>query len=85
MSTMLALIWGILSFLGFLLGLLPCLGWVNWVNIPFAVVGVVIGIVAMSQAGAQHRPVGPAIVGLVLSVTAVVIGLIRLMIGGGLV
>jgi hypothetical protein len=45
----------------------------------------VISIVAMSQAGAQRRPVGPAIVGLVLSTTAVVIGLIRLLMGGGVV
>jgi hypothetical protein len=84
MSTMLALVWGILAFLGFLLGLVPCLGWLNWFNIPFAIVGVVIGIVALSQAGAQHRPVGPAILGLVLSVTAVVIGVARLALGGGL-
>lgn len=85
MSTMLALVWGILAFLAFLVGLIPCLGWVNWINIPFAIAGVVIAIVAMSQAGAQARPVGPAIGGLVLSVTAVVIGLIRLLIGGGLI
>ncbi len=85
MSTMLALIWGILAFLGFLLAMIPCLGWINWVNIPFAIVGVVIGIVAISQAGAQRRPAGPAIAGLVLSMTAVVIGLIRLVLGGGLV
>lgn len=85
MSTMLALVWGILAFLGFLLGLIPCLGWINWVNIPFAIVGVVIGIVALSQAGARNRPVGPAIGGLILSVTAVVIGMIRLVLGGGLV
>jgi hypothetical protein len=84
MSTMLALVWGILAFLGFLLGLVPCLGWLNWFNIPFAIVGVVIGIVALSQAGAQRRPVGPAILGLVLSVTAVVIGVARLALGGGL-
>ncbi len=85
MSTMLALVWGILAFLGFLLGLIPCLGWVNWVNIPFATVGVIIGIVALSQAGAERRPLGPAILGLVLSVTAVVFGVIRLLLGGGLV
>jgi hypothetical protein len=85
MSTMLALVWGIIAFLGFLLGMIPCLGWFNWINIPFATVGVVIGIVALSQAGAQNRPVGPAVVGLSLSVAAVVIGVIRLVLGGGLV
>ena len=85
MSGALALIWGILAFLGFILGLIPCLGWVNWLNIPFAIAGVVIAIVAMSQASAERRPVAPALIGLVLSVTAVVIGLIRLFLGGGVV
>lgn len=82
---MLPLVWGILAFLGFVLGLIPCLGWVNWLNIPFAIVGVVIAIVSISQAGAERRPAGAAIGGLVLSVTAVVIGVIRLFLGGGLV
>jgi hypothetical protein len=85
MSTVLALVWGILAFVGFIVGLIPCLGWVNWLNIPFAIAGVVIAIVAMSQASAERRPVGPAIGGLVLSITAVVIGLIRLLLGGGVV
>jgi len=81
---MVALVWGIVAFLGFLLGLIPCLGWVNWLNIPLAIAGVVIAIIAMSQAGAERRPTGPAILGLVLSVTAVIFGLIRLFLGGGL-
>jgi hypothetical protein len=85
MSTMLALVWGILAFTGFVVGLIPCLGWVNWINIPFGIAGVVIAIVAMSQASAERRPPGPAIGGLVLSLTAVVIGMIRLVLGGGLV
>lgn len=81
--TILALVWGILAFLAFVLGLIPCLGWLNWLNIPFAIAGVVIAIVAMSQASAERRPVGAAIGGLLLSLTAVVIGMFRLLMGGG--
>lgn len=76
----LALVWGIAAFLFFVLALLPCLGWLNWLNIPFAVVGVILSIVAMAKArpGAQ----GAAIGGLVLSLCAVVVGFLRLALGG---
>lgn len=82
---MLALVLGIVSFAGFCLGLLPCVGWLNWVTIPFAMVSVVISIVAMAQAKSSGQPVGLAIGGLVLSVVAVCLGFVRLLLGGGVV
>ena len=76
----LALIWGILAFLLFALALLPCLGWLNWLNIPFAVVGVIVSIVAMARA--RSGALGPAVGGLILSLCAVVVGFVRLALGG---
>ena len=81
---MLALIWGIVSFVGFCIALLPCVGWLNWVTIPFAMIGVVLGLVALARAGRERQPQGPAIAGLVLSGTAVLLGTVRLMLGGGI-
>lgn len=80
MST-LALVWGITVFAGFCLGLIPCLGWLNWLNIPLALAGIVISIVAMAR---SRRPTpAAAIAGLVLSLAAAGLGLVRLVLGGG--
>ena len=81
--SVLALVWGILAFIGFCFGFLPCLGAWNWVNIPFAVIGVVISIVAMSKASQSGEPKNQAIAGLILSLIAVIVGLGRLIMGGG--
>lgn len=77
---LLALIWGILSIIGFGIAFLPCLGSLNWLNIPFAVVGLIIGIVAASNAPVGQR--GSAVAGIVLSSIAIVFGLLRLVAGG---
>lgn len=79
----LALVWGILAFVGFLFAMLPCLGWLNWVNIPMAIIGVGLSIVAMVKAG--EGPKGKAVAGLILSIVAVAIGAVRLLVGGGVV
>ena len=46
----LSLIWGILSIFGMFIGFLPLLGWLNWGNIPFAVAGLIISIIATANA-----------------------------------
>jgi len=79
----LALVWGILALLGMLVAFFPCLGALNWLNIPFSVVGIIIGAVAL--AGAGNAPRGGAVAGLVCSGVAALFGFIRLVIGGGLV
>ena len=80
---MLTLIWGILSLVGMFVGFIPCLGWVNYVNIPFAVVGLVIGIVTLAKAPITGR--GAAVAGTIMSAAAIVLGFIRLMLGGGVI
>jgi hypothetical protein len=79
--TTLSLVWGILAMLGMMVGFLPCLGSLNWLNIPFSIIGLIISIVALSQAPPDKK--GSAVAGTVLCAIAMVIGAIRLVAGGG--
>ncbi len=79
-----SLIFGILAIIGMIVGFFPCLGALNWINIPFAAVGLIISIVAVSQAK-EGEPKGNAIAGLILCGVAVLFGFVRLIIGGGVV
>jgi hypothetical protein len=77
----LSLVWGILAVLGMGVAFVPCLGSLNWINIPFAVVGFVIAIVAKSKPGNQGAATG----GLILNGIAIAFGIVRLVLGGGIV
>ena len=77
---LLALMWGILAMVGFGVAFLPCVGWFNWLNIPFAIVGLIISIVAASNAPVGQR--GTATAGIVLNAIAIVFGMMRLVAGG---
>jgi len=74
---LLSLVWGILAIVGMIVGFIPCLGALNWLNIPFAAIGGV----AVGTAG--NEPKGSAVAGLVLCVVAMLFGIIRLVLGGG--
>jgi len=76
------LIIGIITIVGFFIGLIPFLGWFNWFNIPLAVLGLILSIIAT---GMNERLKGPAITGIILCGIAVFIGAFRLLIGGGLI
>jgi hypothetical protein len=76
-----SLIWGILALVGFMVGFIPCLGALNWLNIPFAVIGLIISIIAFASAGPGRR--GFSVVGIILCLVAILIGANRLMWGGG--
>lgn len=52
---------------------IPLLGWANWVIIPFAVVGLALGAMSSSTSGRN------------LNIVVIVIGVIRLMLGGGII
>ena len=75
-----ALVWGMLSIVGMAVAFLPCLGSLNWLNIPFAVVGLIISIVAAANGRPGRR--GTAVAALLLNLVAVVLGALRLMAGG---
>ena len=58
-----SLVLGILTVLWMFIASIPFLGWLNWANIPFAVIGLVLGIIAL---GRSREGRGPAITGIVL-------------------
>lgn len=78
-----SLIWGILAILGMLLGFIPCLGAYNWINIPFAAIGLIVSIIAAVGSDKESSN-SAAISGIVLCSIAVVFGIIRLSLGGGI-
>ena len=51
---------------------LPFLGWANWVILPVAIVGVALGAMSSSNVGRN------------LNIVVIVIGVLRLMLGGGI-
>ena len=78
-----SLVWGILAILGLGIAFFPCLGALNWLNIPFAIVGLIISIIAAANAPRGQN--GVAIAGIVLNLLAVMFGVVRLFLGGGIV
>ena len=55
-----------------LVAFLPLLGWANWLIIPLAIIGAGIGMISRGTAGRN------------LNLFVIVIGIVRLMLGGGL-
>lgn len=51
---------------------LPLLGWFNWLIIPLAIIGAAVGMVSRGTAGRN------------LNLFVIVVGILRLMLGGGL-
>ncbi len=41
---------GILTGIGLTVSIIPFLGWLNWLNIPVAVIGLILSIVGVSKA-----------------------------------
>ena len=78
-----SLIWGILAVLGMILGFIPCLGAYNWINIPFAAVGLIISIIAAVNSDKDSSN-SSAVSGIVMCSIAIIFGIIRLVIGGGI-
>ena len=78
-----SLIWGILSVIGMLIGFIPCLGAYNWINIPFAAVGLIVSVISAINADPNSSK-SSSIAGIVMCAFAIVFGLIRLGIGGGI-
>ncbi|WPU55814.1 hypothetical protein SQW19_15995 [Stenotrophomonas acidaminiphila] len=80
---LISLVWGIVALLWMVLAFLPLLGWGNWFLIPFAAVGAVIAGIGLLFTREGNR--GRAKAGLLLNVAVIVVGVIRLGLGGGLV
>jgi hypothetical protein len=77
-----SVVWGIIAMLWMVLALVPLLGWGNWFLIPFAAVGAIIAAIGLVISAPGHH--GRAKAGLILNAVAIVVGVIRLHLGGGL-
>ncbi len=72
MFNLVSLIIGFIALGGAMLGFFPMLGWINWAVVPLALMGAAFGILS-------HRDSGRRLNSFVL-----VVGIVRLVIGGGL-
>lgn len=73
MLNLVSLIIGFVALICAAVAFLPLLGWANWLIIPLAVIGA--GIGAMSQGTAGRN----------LNLFVIVVGVLRLMLGGGII
>jgi hypothetical protein len=72
MFNLVSLIIGAVALVFAIIAFLPLLGWANWLIIPLALIGAVIGMISRSTAGRN------------LNLFVIVIGIVRLMLGGGI-
>ena len=72
MLNLVSLIIGAVALLFAIIAFLPLLGWANWLIIPLAVIGAAVGMASRSNAGRN------------LNLFVIVIGVLRLMLGGGI-
>ena len=79
---LISLLWGICAMVLMVFALIPLLGAANWLLIPFAAIGAVIAAIGLVFTRAQHS--GRAKAGLVLNLIVIVVGIVRLQLGGGL-
>lgn len=72
MFNLASLIVGFVALVCALVAFLPLLGWLNWLIIPLAIVGAGIGLLSRGTAGRN------------VNLLVIVIGVVRLMLGGGI-
>lgn len=72
MFNLVSLIIGAVALLCALVAFLPLLGWLNWLIVPLAIIGAGIGMISRGRAGQN------------LNLFVIVIGIVRLMLGGGI-
>lgn len=73
MRNMISIILGLIALVLVVIAFIPLLGWANWIIIPIAVIGLAIGAMSDRTSGRN------------LNIVVIVIGLVRLMLGGGII
>lgn len=73
MLNVLSLLIGAVALLLGILAFFPLLGWAYWLIIPIALVGLGLGVVSRKKSGRN------------LNLVVIVVGAIRLMLGGGII
>jgi len=72
MFNVLSLIIGFVALMLAVIAFIPLLGWANWLIIPLAVIGAGLGMMSRGTAGRN------------LNLFVIVVGVFRLMLGGGI-
>jgi len=72
MFNVLSLIIGFVALMLAVIAFIPLLGWANWLIIPLAVIGAGLGLMSKGTAGRN------------LNLFVIVVGVFRLMLGGGI-
>jgi hypothetical protein len=67
-----SLIIGFVALILAIIAFIPLLGWANWLIIPLAIIGAGVGMVSRGTSGRN------------LNLFVIVIGVVRLMLGGGI-
>ena len=73
MLNLASIVIGVVALLLAVVAFLPLLGWANWLIIPLAIIGAGVGMASKSTAGRN------------LNLLVIVIGVIRLSLGGGII
>lgn len=72
MFNLASLVIGVVALIFAVVAFLPLLGWANWLIVPLAIVGAVIGMFSRGTAGRN------------LNLFVILVGIVRLMLGGGI-
>jgi hypothetical protein len=72
MFNLISLVIGFVALILAIVAFIPLLGWANWLIIPLAIIGAVLGMFSSGTAGRN------------LNLVVIVIGIVRLILGGGI-
>ncbi|HET8749939.1 MAG TPA: hypothetical protein VFM42_04275 [Sphingomicrobium sp.] len=73
MFNLVSLIIGFVALVCALIAFIPLLGWANWLIVPLAIIGAVIGMMSRHTSGRN------------LNLFVILVGVVRLMLGGGII
>lgn len=72
MFNIVSLLIGVVALICAVVAFIPLLGWLNWLIIPLAIIGAGVGVVSKNNAGRN------------LNLFVILVGIVRLMLGGGI-
>lgn len=73
MRNLISLALGAIALVLVVIAFIPLLGWANWIIIPIAILGLGIGAMSDQTSGRN------------LNIAVIVVGVVRLMLGGGII
>jgi len=73
MLNLVSIVIGLVALVFVVIAFVPLLGWANWLVIPLAIIGAAIGMMSSGTAGRN------------LNFLVIIVGTLRLMLGGGII